>query len=430
MLKGKPLSRFILFLSLSFVSNFTFSENFESASDVEQTRLQISKLPEDDIWWNLYGQDMAWNNRNLHRFLPTVNVYRQGQVSQLEYNLSDEIASFPVDTPSGEKTFLQFLNSNDSTTMGIVILHKGKIVFEQYPRMQPYEKPIYWSVTKVFVSTVLAILEDRGLVDVSKAIDFYIPELSESDFAAVTVRNILDMASGVDCTDNYDDHNSCYYRFAASIGDAYWDEDSPGNPYLFFSTLKMEKKLPQGQHFDYSGANTFILGWLIEKLTGMPFQDALSKEIWQHIGAEGDASIIAPRFGVPVTDGGLLARLRDVARFGLLFTPSSKHVSEEKIISDRYLDLIVNGGNPDLLRNPRYGNWRDRGVKHNVYQWDAVFENDDIYKGGWGGQGLLVNPDRDLVAVFVGYFKADQSEVRPLGVLRTVLEGVYGDKAE
>ena len=117
-----------------------------------------------------------------------------------------------------------------------------------------------------------------------------------------------------------------------------------------------------------------------------------------------------------------------MARFGLLFTPSSKHVSEEKIISDRYLDLIVNGGNPDLLRNARYGNWRGRGVKHNVYQWDAVFENDDIYKGGWGGQGLLVNPDRDLVAVFVGYFKADQSEVRPLGVLRTVLEGVYGDR--
>ncbi len=103
MRKGKLLSRFILFLSLSFASNFIFSENFESASDVEQTRLQISKLPEDDIWWNLYGQDMAWNNRNLHRFLPTVNVYRQGQVSQLEYNLSDEIASFPVDTPSGEK---------------------------------------------------------------------------------------------------------------------------------------------------------------------------------------------------------------------------------------------------------------------------------------------------------------------------------------
>jgi CubicO group peptidase (beta-lactamase class C family) len=69
--------------------------------------------------------------------------------------------------------------------MGIVILHKGKIVFEEYPRMEPYEKPIYWSVTKVFVSTVLAILEDRGLVDVSRPIDYYLPALGESDYAGV-----------------------------------------------------------------------------------------------------------------------------------------------------------------------------------------------------------------------------------------------------
>ena len=72
-------------------------------------------------------------------------------------------------------------------------------MFEHYPRQQPYEKPIYWSVTKVFVSSVVAILEDRKLVDVSKPIDFYIPELAKSPFAGVTVRNILDMASGVDC---------------------------------------------------------------------------------------------------------------------------------------------------------------------------------------------------------------------------------------
>ena len=49
-----------------------------------------------------------------------------------------------------------------------------------------------------------------------------------------------------------------------------------------------------------------------------------------------------------------------------------------------------------------------------------------MYKGGWGGQGLLVNPERDLVAVYTGYFKKDQSEVRLLRLLRTVLEELYG----
>jgi len=371
---------------------------------------------------------MGWNFKNLHRMYPTVNVYREGKVRPLDYNLSDAIAEFNVDTPVGKKSFKDFLYSNQSTTMGIVILHKGKIVFEQYPHMEPYEKPIYWSVTKVFISTVLAILEDQGLVDVSKSIDFYLPALGESDYAGVKIRNILDMASGVDCSDEYEDRDACYYQFAASIGDAYWDHDSPDNPYTFLANLKTGTARPQGESFDYSGANTFVIGWLIEEITGMPFQDVLTKEVWRNIGAEGDASMLAPRYGVPVTDGGLLARLRDVARFGLLFTPSYSRVASKKIISDRYLSLILEGGNPDLLRNARHGGWTSDDTKHNVYQWDRVFKNNDIYKGGWGGQGLLVNPDRDLVAVYTGYFKKDQSEVRLLGLLRTVLDELYGEE--
>ena len=358
----------MLFLYLSFGHVSVFGKDFISVSTVDQTRAQISKLPKDDIWWTVYGDDMGWNFKNLHRMYPTVNVYREGQVRRLEYSLSNAIAEFKVNTPTGKIRFEDFLYSNHSTTMGIVILHKGKIVFEQYPRMEPYEKPIYWSVTKVFISTVLAILEDRGLVDVSKPIDFYLPELGKSDYAGVTIRNILDMASGVDCSDNYENRDACYYQFAASIGDAYWDDDSPDNPYTFLANLKTGTAKPQGESFDYSGANTFVIGWLIEEITGMPFQDVLTKEVWQNIGAEGDASMLAPRYGVPVTDGGLLARLRDVARFGLLFTPSYSMIASKKIISDRYLNLILDGGKPDLLNNARYGGWTSDDTKHNVYQ--------------------------------------------------------------
>ena len=418
----------MVFLCFSFGLVSVFGKDFKSASTVDQTRAQISKLPKEDIWWTVYGEDMGWNFKNLHRMYPTVNVYREGQVRPLEYSLSDAIAEFKVDTPTGKLGFKDFLYSSHSTTMGIVILHKGKIVFEQYPRMEPYEKPIYWSVTKVFISTVLAILEDKGLVDVSKPIDFYLPALEKSDFAGVKIRNILDMASGVDCSDNYVNRDACYYQFAASIGDAYWNDDSPDNPYTFLANLKTGTSKPQGESFDYSGANTFVIGWLIEEITGMPFQDVLTKEVWRNIGAEGDASLLAPRYGVPVTDGGLLARLRDVARFGLLFTPSYSMISSKKLISDRYLNLILDGGNPDLLRNARYGGWTSADTKHNVYQWDKVFKNNDIYKGGWGGQGLLVNPDRDLVAVYTGYFKKDQSEVRLLGILRTLLDELYDEK--
>jgi hypothetical protein len=58
----------------------------------------------------------------------------------------------------------------------------------------------------------------------------------------------------------------------------------------------------------------------------------------------------------------------------------------------------------------------------------VVYNNDDVYKGGWAGQGLLINPRKDLVAVYLGYAKDDQfSELSVLTQLRDALKGVYPD---
>jgi len=155
----------------------------------------------------------------------------------------------------------------------------------------------------------------------------------------------------------------------------------------------------------------------------------VTQEFWRKMGAEGDASFLAARHGVALTSGGFMAKARDMARFGLLFTPSRRVVSSERIISTRYLDLLKKGGRPSLLQNARYAADRQalQDVKYNVYQWDRIYTNNDIYKGGWAGQGLLINPDRDVVAVYLGYLKDDDgSEVDVLPRLRQVLDGLYG----
>ena len=405
-------------------------ERFESAATVEEVRHQIEKLPKNTSWWNVNGQDMAWNNKNLNRIFPTVNVYRAGPVRELERHPMSEIADYKVDTPNGKVRFADFLNSDLSTCMGVVIMHRGKVVFEDYPRMEPYERPIFWSVTKVLVSAVVSILEHRGQVEIDKSIETYIPELSQSSYAGITVKNILDMATGVDCSEEYYDTTSCYYRLMETTGEAHWDDESADNPYEYIAGLKVGRYAEQGTSFEYGSINTYILGWLVEKLTGMPFQDAFSREIWTRIGTESDAAFLAPRYGVPMFAGGFLGRLRDVARFGLLFTPSYSVVTDKKIISDQHIETLKNGGRPELLANARWGAPDElaQGIaKHNVYQWDMVYTNNDVYKGGWAGQGLLVNPDRDLVAVYTGYFNEDQSELSVLPRLRQVLNGVFGE---
>jgi CubicO group peptidase (beta-lactamase class C family) len=234
------------------------------------------------------------------------------------------------------------------------------------------------------------------------------------------------MATGVQCAEEYVDKASCYYQYSMTVGDGYFDETSPDNPYELMASIQAPHYAEQGTDFQYSGANTFLLTWLIEKITGIPYQDAVTKEIWSKMGAESDGSFLAPRYGVPIAHGGFLARVRDVARFGLLFTPSYKMVSNEKIMSDRYINLIRNEGNDKLFERGRKAGYVAEDERYPVYQWDTIYSNNDFYKGGWAGQGLLINPDQDTVVAYTGYFKEDQSEMDMLPVLRDLMKSVYG----
>ncbi len=170
---------------------------------------------------------------------------------------------------------------------------------------------------------------------------------------------------------------------------------------------------------------------MVEKLTGMPFQDALSREIWTQIGAEGDAAMLAPRFGVPLFAGGFLARPRDLARFGLLFTPSYSIVSDERSFPIGHIKMLKNGGRPELLANaalevPRTRRWIKRSSTMSTSgTWSLTTTMSSRAAGP--DRVLLVNPDRDLVAVYVGYFNDDQSELEVLPRLREVLNGIFAE---
>lgn len=410
----------ILFIScfsvLALLTAAEPAQEFEPASTVEEIQQRQRLLPDDDIWWTVTGEQMGWMHRNVHQLFPTVNVYRAGEVRDLTAAPDPRIAGYEVDTPEGTMSLDEMLVNDQSTVMGLVILHEGKIVYERYPRMQPYEKPIYWSVAKVLPSTLIRFFEERGRVDVAKPIEFYIPELVDSAIAGISVRNILDMATGLDCQDEYDDRQSCYYQYSMAIGDGFREGDAPDNPYDYMKTLQASRHAEPGQQFSYSGMNTFLLAWLVEKITGEPFQDTVSREIWQHIGAEADASFLAYRYGIPLSHGGFLSSMRDMARFGLLFTPSYSVVSRAKLISEEHIELLLNGANPNLVR---------ADGSHNIYQWDNVTPDGFLFKGGWGGQGLLVNPEFDLVAVYTSYFKDDYSQINIRPLLYEMLREVY-----
>ena len=81
-----------------------------------------------------------------------------------------------------------------------------------------------------------------------------------------------------------------------------------------------------------------------------------------------------------------------------------------------HIEFLSSPGNPAL---------RDDNGGQAIYQWTA-HPNGDLSKGGWGGQGIIVNPQRDLVAVYASYYKNDYSEIALEPIVFELLENIYG----
>ena len=359
--------------------------------------------------WDEGGPLMRYVMLNMSEFWNHSLIDRGGPVRELPVAPRADVADFVTTTRQGRRTLDAYVN--DSTVDGAIIIYEGRIVYESYPRMLPADKHNYMSISKGLIATLIAILEDLGQVDVSRSADTYIPELRGTDWADTSILDILDMASGIDCLEtdqgSYSNVDHCYYQFEASLGWIRPTAATYDDAYAYVASLPRHR--PPGEAFEYTSQNTFVLGWLIETLSGQTVVDFLSREIWQKIGAEFDAVIAAPRRGVPIVHGGISSTLRDVARFGLQFTPMVRQESNAPLISDAYLEKIRSRGRPEIFNaareNPALID--EEAPRHNTYQWDFVMQDGDFFKGGFGGQGLYISPSRNLVIAFFGAFEED-----------------------
>jgi CubicO group peptidase (beta-lactamase class C family) len=356
--------------------------------------------------WDEYGEIMRYTFLRMGEFFPSAVISRDGPVAMLADAPDDRIAGLPVRTPLGTLAFDDYVQQGPVN--GVIVVRGGAVVYERYPRMLPSDRHLLMSVSKVFASTLVAMLEDRGLVDSQAPVETYLPRLRASGWEGVSVLDVLDMASGIDCDQTlpgvYTDPTLTYYRYEESLG---WlpPAHQPISTWEYLAELGRAEQ--PGTAFVYSSANTSVLSWLVEEVTGKGLADVIAEELWGKIGAEGDALITISRDGVMAIHGGISARLRDVARFGLLFTPSWRTVSESPLISEQYLHEIQHGGRPEIFDKGQTGKNAIERLSparpvHNSYQWDFVMPDGDFFKGGYGGQGLYISPARDLVIAFVG----------------------------
>lgn len=120
---------------------------------------------------------------------------------------------------------------------------------------------------------------------------------------------------------------------------------------------------------------------------------------------EHDAYFVVGPTGLTLGFMGVNSSLRDMARFGMVFTPSVVKIAGEQLIPGEIMDRIHNRSHTDMYGKGWAGqkfnaSFPDDDAIANSYQWDAVLSDGDMFKSGVGGQGLYISPANDMVVAW------------------------------
>jgi CubicO group peptidase (beta-lactamase class C family) len=305
----------------------------------------------------------AW--QHMSRFYPTAQILREGPISELSPEIDPSIGTIAFRKSDGKAETVTW-HLDHYPVDAFLVVRGGRIVFERYNTMRPIDRHNWFSASKVTGSTVLALLEAEGKVDVKRPVSAYLPQLKGSAWDTVTVEETLDMATGLDATEhdepNHDSRTNPqqgWYKWAASLGvlpDVLELHQTP-----FDALRAMKRRKPGYTAFEYNSIDTFVINRVVEQITDRPLNEVFADRIWRKIGAGSDAYVVVSPQGYALQFGFISSNLRDMARFGLIFTPSWSKVSKERIVPERVVRMIQTTGRPDIFGRGYVGA-RPRGM--------------------------------------------------------------------
>lgn len=361
---------------------------------------------------------LRWSVCHLREFLPTEEISRGADAPiPLNYIPHAEFADLRqaidaltftplnADTPM---TWEESLHAN--YTDGMLIFHKGRVVYERYFGCLGVDgKHAIMSMTKSVTGLLGEILVAEGLLDDSLQVRDVIPEIGKSAFANATVRQVMDMTTGIQYSEDYSDPKADIWLYSAAASplpkaagyegpDGYWD-------YL-------RQVKPNGAHgtaFQYKTVNSDMLGWIISRVTGKSVTELASKRLWRPMGAEQAAYQTVDGKGVPFAGGGISASLRDLGRLGLLVLNGGT-INGVRLFPIEVVETIRAGGDPAKFSGfPTIPNGSYKS------QWWLFHNAHGAFAArGVHGQTIYIDPVVDMVIVRLASFpKAQNSYIDP-----------------
>jgi CubicO group peptidase (beta-lactamase class C family) len=355
---------------------------------------------------------LGWAFQHIADLFPTAVISRgSGPVAELPSRI-DSVGELMVTSPfDGVPASVEAIMAT-TWTDGWIALHDGQVLAEAYPSGMSAATPhLLMSVSKSLVGCVAGCLVGQGELDLDAEVTSYVPDLASSGYAGATVRQVLDMRSGIKFSEAYLDPEAEVRLLEQAIG---WaprrHPDRPEGLYEFLKTL--QRKGPHGGPFEYRSCETDVLGWVCEQAGGVRMPQLMSDLLWSRLGAEEDANIGVDSSGAGMYDGGISAALRDLARFGVMIQREGASLTGEQVVPASWVRDSYAGGpdsreafalSPDDNRMPG-------GMYRNQF-WFPFPDRDVLLCLGIHGQMIYVNPAAGVVAAKVSSWPVPQDAV-------------------
>jgi len=354
-----------------------------------------------------------WAFQHIRELMPTVRIRRGDGRPRPLPRAERDLSGLRFRSGDRELTVGEMLA--ETYTDGFLVLHRGRIVTEQYFNGMTQDTPhLLMSVSKSVVSSVAGVLAGTGRLDVSAPVEKIVPELTGTSFQGATVQQLLDMRAGTHFDETYDNPESdvrTYERVYLWRPDG--PEERPADALQYYRTLYNDGE--HGGPFRYRSILTDVLGWVLEKAAGERLHELIARLVWQPMGAEFDAEITVDAHGNAMADGGICATLRDLGRFGLLFAAGGSAVRRYQVVPAAWISDTIAGASDGAAA---FSAAEDApgfpaGAHYRNYWWVREPAVPFFYAAGINGQNVFVHvPSQTVVAKLSTWPTALSSKIR------------------
>jgi CubicO group peptidase (beta-lactamase class C family) len=318
------------------------------------------------------------------------------------------------DLPYGPETELPpevegWIDARQVTSL--LVMHEGEIVYENYfLGTQPEDLRIGWSVSKSFISALVGILIEEGdIASLDDPVTKYAPALEGSAYDGATLRNVLQMSSGVTFNEDYLDYDSDINRMGRVL--------ALGGEMDTFAAELSETFAPAGEQWQYVSIDTHVISMVVRGATGRSLPDLLSEKIIQPLGLEREPYYVTDGAGTAFALGGLNMTTRDYARFGQMILQGGRWKGQQ-IVPEAWIRQSTRPSAPTAADQIGYGFqwWIPQGAPEGTFMARGIY-----------GQYIWIDTAAEVVIVMTAadrQFRDEGVNTQNVDIFRAITESL------